>query len=141
MTVSANGKGQNNQKRRIWIGVVVLLFLFAAAAAWKWTPLADLIDINRLSGWAASLRNSPTRYLYLLGAYIIGSMAPKVRTFAKAARDHWGIENRLHWSLDVTFAEDRSRVRRDHGPENLAMLRRLPVVPSCEEDVVRLLCA
>ena len=74
MTVSANGKGQNTQKRRIWIGVVVLLFLFAAAAAWKWTPLADLIDINRLSGWAASLRNSPVRYLYLLGAYIIGSI-------------------------------------------------------------------
>jgi predicted transposase YbfD/YdcC len=60
-------------------------------------------------------------------AYFIGSMEPKVRTFAKAARDHWGIENRLHWSLDVTFAEDRSRVRRDHGPENLGMLRRLAI--------------
>jgi hypothetical protein len=35
------------------------------------------------------------------------------------------IENRLHWSLDVTFAEDRSRVRKDHSPVNLAMLRRL----------------
>jgi predicted transposase YbfD/YdcC len=58
-------------------------------------------------------------------AYYIGSGPPKVRTFARAARQHWGIENRLHWSLDVTFAEDRSRVRRDNGPENLGMLRRL----------------
>jgi predicted transposase YbfD/YdcC len=58
-------------------------------------------------------------------AYYLGSGPPKVRTFARAARDHWGIENRLHWSLDVTFAEDRSRVRRDHGPENLSLLRRL----------------
>jgi predicted transposase YbfD/YdcC len=58
-------------------------------------------------------------------AYYIGSGPPKVRPFARAARAHWGIENRLHWSLDVTFAEDRSRVRRDHGPENLALLRRL----------------
>lgn len=58
-------------------------------------------------------------------AYFISSLPPKVKTFAKAARSHWGIENRLHWSLDVTFAEDQSRVRKDHGPENLGLLRRL----------------
>ena len=52
-------------------------------------------------------------------------MPPKVKTFAKAVRQHWGIENRLHWSLDVTFAEDQSRVRKDHGSANLGMLRRL----------------
>jgi uncharacterized membrane protein YdjX (TVP38/TMEM64 family) len=63
-----------SQKRRIWIGGAVLLVLFAAAAAWKWTPLADAIDIDRLSGWAASLRESPARHLYLLGAYVIGSL-------------------------------------------------------------------
>ena len=63
-----------SQKRRIWIGGAVLLVLFAAAAAWKWTPLADVIDIDRLSGWAASLRENPARHLYLLGAYVIGSL-------------------------------------------------------------------
>jgi len=57
--------------------------------------------------------------------YYLSSLPPKVRTFAKAVRGHWGIENRLHWSLDVTFAEDQSRVRKDHGPVNLGMLRRL----------------
>lgn len=41
-----------------------------------------------------------------------------------ASRGHWGIENRLHWSLDVTFKEDHSRVRKDHGPANFAALRR-----------------
>jgi predicted transposase YbfD/YdcC len=55
----------------------------------------------------------------------LSSLPPKVKTFAKAVRSHWGIENRLHWSLDVTFAEDQSRVRKDHGPANLGMLRRL----------------
>lgn len=40
-------------------------------------------------------------------------------------RQHWGIENRLHWVLDVTMQEDQSRHRRGHGPENLALLRRL----------------
>jgi uncharacterized membrane protein YdjX (TVP38/TMEM64 family) len=54
--------------------VAVLLVLFAVAAAWKWTPLADLIDVNRLFRWAGSLRQSPARHLYLFGAYIIGSL-------------------------------------------------------------------
>lgn len=39
--------------------------------------------------------------------------------------EHWGIENSLHWVLEVTFGEDRSRVRKDHGPENLTVLRRI----------------
>ena len=45
--------------------------------------------------------------------------------FAAAVRAHWAIENSLHWVLDVTFDEDRARNRKDHGPENLAILRRL----------------
>ena len=40
-------------------------------------------------------------------------------------RNHWGIENSLHWQLDVTFQEDRNRVRRRNAAENLALLRRL----------------
>jgi len=42
-----------------------------------------------------------------------------------AVRSHWGIENTLHWSLDVTFGEDQARNRKDNGPENLGLLRRL----------------
>jgi predicted transposase YbfD/YdcC len=57
--------------------------------------------------------------------YYISSLPPKVKAFARAVRGHWGIENRLHWSLDVIFTEDRSRVRKDYGPANLGMLRRL----------------
>ena len=56
---------------------------------------------------------------------MISSHPPKVKMLSKHIRGHWGIENRLHWSLDVTFAEDQSRVRRDNGPENLGLLRRL----------------
>jgi predicted transposase YbfD/YdcC len=59
-----------------------------------------------------------------VGCYL-SSLPPKVKTFARAVRSHWSIENRLHWSLDVTFAEDQSRVRKDHAPANLGMLRRL----------------
>jgi phospholipase D1/2 len=71
----ADKRGQGGkQKRRIWIGVLILLLLFAAAAAWKWTPLADLITIERMAAWAASLRQSPARHFYIIGAYIIGSV-------------------------------------------------------------------
>jgi predicted transposase YbfD/YdcC len=45
------------------------------------------------------------------------------RRFARAVRYHWGIENSLHWSLDVSFNEDDCRVRKDNGPQNLAALR------------------
>lgn len=44
---------------------------------------------------------------------------------AGAIRGHWGIENQLHWSLDVTFGEDQSRIRKDHGAENFSRLRRI----------------
>lgn len=40
-------------------------------------------------------------------------------------RGHWGIENRLHWLLDMTFQEDSSRIRKGHGAENYSRLRRI----------------
>lgn len=42
-------------------------------------------------------------------------------------RSHWGIENQLHWVLDVAFQEDDSRIRKDHAPENLALIRHVAV--------------
>jgi predicted transposase YbfD/YdcC len=60
----------------------------------------------------------------LEGRYYILSRRLSAREFAEAVRGHWSIENNLHWQLDVSFGEDACRVRRDHAPANLSVIRR-----------------
>jgi predicted transposase YbfD/YdcC len=55
--------------------------------------------------------------------YILSVLLPP-KEFAEAVRGHWGIENNLHWQLDVSFREDQCRVRTDHAPANLSVIRR-----------------
>jgi predicted transposase YbfD/YdcC len=57
--------------------------------------------------------------------FFIGSRKANARTYGMALRNHWGIENNLHWQLDVSFGEDNNRVSRRNGGQNLASLRRL----------------
>ncbi|MBI1899721.1 MAG: ISAs1 family transposase [Planctomycetia bacterium] len=57
--------------------------------------------------------------------FYISSLKRSAKTFARAVRNHWGIENTLHWSLDMTFREDENRTRGRRVAENLAWLRRL----------------
>jgi predicted transposase YbfD/YdcC len=56
--------------------------------------------------------------------YYILSVLLAAKEFAEAVRGHWGIENNLHWQLDVSFREDECRVRIDHAPANLSVIRR-----------------
>lgn len=59
--------------------------------------------------------------------YFISSLSLGVKRFAHSIRSHWGIENSLHWCLDVTFREDESRVRNRFAAENLAWLKRFAI--------------
>ena len=61
--------------------------------------------------------SNEVRY-YILSKYLSG------RRFAEAVRSHWGIENHLHWQLDVTFQEDLCRLRKGHADVNFSILRR-----------------
>jgi predicted transposase YbfD/YdcC len=56
--------------------------------------------------------------------YYILSKALTARAFGEAVRNHWSIENRCHWQLDVTFQEDQCRIRKGHADANFSSLRR-----------------
>ncbi len=83
-------------------------------ADWKKLNTVSRIRAQR---WIGDKKSCEDRYHI---ASVTGA-----RKVLNAVRSHWGIENELHWSLDMTFDEDRSRVRKDYGAENLAVLRHI----------------
>jgi len=82
----------------------------------KWKNLATVSRI-RAQRWIGEEKSSEDRYHI---ASITGA-----KRILGAVRSHWGIENELHWTLNLAFDEDRCRVRKDHGPENFALLRHI----------------
>lgn len=58
-------------------------------------------------------------------SYYITSLPSNAKEVARAIRGHWGIENSLHWVLDIAFQEDGSRIRKDHAPANFAIIRHM----------------
>jgi predicted transposase YbfD/YdcC len=83
----------------------------------SWKNLRSIIVVvrERWQGGKASTEVS----------YYISSKSANAETFYGHIRDHWGIENKCHWVLDVCFGEDDSQVRQGHAPENLSCLRRM----------------
>src|SRR5215468_1979393 len=93
----------------------------ALVASGAWLGLATVVlVIRRCVDHATGKSSDEVRYF-------ISSLPAKVKRLAQAVRQHWGIENGLHWVLDVAFNEDRMRQRDRHGVENLALLNRLAV--------------
>jgi predicted transposase YbfD/YdcC len=69
--------------------------------------------------------------------YFISSLDGDARRLLKAVRGHWGIENSLHWVLDIAFDEDHQRVRKDNGPANFAVLRHIALNLLKQEKTVK----
>src|SRR5262249_36923017 len=71
----------------------------------------------------AAPTDAPGRRISSPRYFALSRPVPPTR-LVEITRAHWGIENRLHWSLDVVFHEDDARSRKNHAPENLAVIRR-----------------
>lgn len=56
--------------------------------------------------------------------YYIASGQENAQKYGFQIRSHWSVENKVHWQLDVSYGEDKSKVRKDNGPENLSVLKR-----------------
>jgi len=84
-----------------------------------WTDAAAVVQVNRVRE-SGGTRTETTHYY-------LSSYAGSAAEMAAFVRGHWGIENGLHWVLDVVFREDDSRVRAGHAGANLAMVRRVAV--------------
>ena len=83
----------------------------------RWDGLKSVCAITRT--WASNkTTSSETRYF-------ISNLAPDAPEMLRVVRAHWRVENALHWSLDVSFREDESRVRIGHAGQNLSLVRKL----------------
>jgi predicted transposase YbfD/YdcC len=111
-TVDA-GHGRIETRRHWLLGSVEHL---DGASRWAGLKRVGMVEAERhIDGQATSFERR----------YYLTSLDGGVERFAHAVRTHWGIENQLHWVLDVAFHEDDCRIRKDHAPENLALIRHL----------------
>ena len=69
--------------------------------------------------------------------FYLSSLPADAQKIGNAIRKHWGIENQAHWILDVTFNEDKCRIRSGHSPRNFALLRRVALNALNQESTYR----
>lgn len=115
---SAERLEPSTHDRREWRRATVMRDTSIAAAN-RFPGIAALARVTSRRRLHGSRAERPFVRYYLLSKYI------PAKKLLRIVRGHWAIENQLHWVLDVVFDEDRNRARKDHAPENLAILRRL----------------
>ena len=102
-------------RRRVW----TITDLPPLPALEKWPDLQTVIVIETIRAAYPGATVTSDYRVY------ISSLRRSATDFVTMIRQHWDIENKLHWSLDVTFNEDRCRIRKDHAPENVAAVRHI----------------
>lgn len=108
------GHGRD-ETRHIWAIPITKLPDWPQLADWEGLQSLVIVARERI------LRHKTTFEVQ----FYLTSCAAKASHLARVIRSHWGIENQLHWVLDVTFAEDASRIRKGNRPRNFSLLRRL----------------
>jgi predicted transposase YbfD/YdcC len=114
-TTTEKGHGRIEQRRCRAIGDPAYLAFIDPDRAWPNLRSVVCIQSTRRTGDTVSTE----------ARHYLSSLPADATQLNRVIRSHWGVENRLHWVLDLAFDEDRSRVRADHAPENLAILRHL----------------
>ena len=102
-------------RRRVWS----ITDLTALPELGKWPDLQAVIVVETIRAAYQGAAVTSDYRIY------ISSLIRSATVFVTMIRQHWDIENKLHWSLDVTFNEDRCRIRKDHAPENVAAVRHI----------------
>ena len=100
-------------RRRVW----TITDLFPLPELTKWPGLQSVIVVETIR---MAHQQAPVTSDYRV---YISSLVRSATAFASMIRQHWDIENKLHWSLDVTFNEDHCRIRKEHAAENMAAVR------------------
>lgn len=103
------------EKRQFWQVPVELVFSQERIEQWQGLKTLVIEESKR------TLWNKAT----FSTRFFLSSLDSQCDCFPTAIRSHWGIENQLHWCLDVVFNEDNSRIRKDNGARNMSILRRL----------------
>jgi predicted transposase YbfD/YdcC len=111
---SAN-KGHGREEKRVCWVCQDMSELSAFTAVWKGLKAIVVLESHRTVGTETTIEYR----------FYITSCTQTAAYFLKASRDHWHVENKLHWVLDVAFREDESRIRKGDGAENFSILRRI----------------
>ena len=107
------------ETRRVWVTDQLDDWLEESQRS-RWAGLNSVAVVEAVREAAPNPTPSTERRYFI--SSLAGTDAPAM---ADAIRGHWSVENRLHWVLDVSFAEDQSRQRKGHGAENFSRLRRI----------------
>jgi predicted transposase YbfD/YdcC len=94
-----------------------------------WSDLTSLVKL-------LTIRQTATK-TEVTSCYFISRWTATAQAFLKGIQEHWQIENGLHWVLDIAFREDESRIRKDHAPQNMAVLRHMALNLLKQETSVR----
>jgi predicted transposase YbfD/YdcC len=113
---TVDGEHGRIETRRYWLTSEI--DWLGATASWANLQSVGMVESRREIGDTVQM---DTRY------FLASLSAAQGVRFAQAVRQHWGIENALHWVLDVSFAEDACRIRKDQGAQTFAVLRHIAV--------------